>query len=240
MIGNKCVDCGIVLTSENVHPCCKGRWKKNLCKKCYNARRQNYPHQIRMEIFNLLGDKCVHCGFSDWRALQIDHVNGGGTKERRNTRTHFSNNLYYYYKHVLEQIKGGSKDYQLLCSNCNWIKRWENREFTQPIERAKSVYQKRFEEMKKSGLKCFFCTLNAEIFSLNTEKVPIFDISKTHTLLSNYAHSNFGSEYGDDKLYYFWYRKGYLRGYCRHCFGLIYGHSKEFDNILSGKDKNRP
>ena len=134
MIGKKCTNCGVVLTSENVHPCCKGKWKKNLCKKCYNAKRQLYPFRTKMKIFQLLGNRCVRCGFLDIRALQIDHVNGGGTNERRiagttRTQTHSSNNLYYYYKYVLEKIQNGSKDYQLLCANCNWIKRWENKEF---------------------------------------------------------------------------------------------------------------
>jgi hypothetical protein len=137
MIGKKCASCGVVLAPENVHPCCLGKWKKNLCKKCYNAKRNPYSHQIKMEIFHLLGDRCsnpncaVIGGMTDWRALQIDHVHGGGTKERRNIKTHTSSNLYYYYRHVLREIKSGSKDYQLLCCNCNWIKRWENKEFTQ-------------------------------------------------------------------------------------------------------------
>lgn len=74
---------------------------------------------IREKIVKLLGSKCVICGFSDPRALEIDHINNNGNEERKIFST------YGYYKHILDQIKVGSKDYQLLCSNCNAIKRYE-------------------------------------------------------------------------------------------------------------------
>jgi hypothetical protein len=76
---------------------------------------------LRKEVLSMLGDKCVRCGFSDPRALQIDHIHGGGRKDRKaKDGTHPS-----YYKKVLD-LKGIG--YQLLCANCNWIKRYENNE----------------------------------------------------------------------------------------------------------------
>jgi hypothetical protein len=70
-----------------------------------------------------LGGKCVRCGFSDARALQIDHVNGGGAKEDRG-RNGGSRGLILYYR-VLRDTGG---TFQLLCANCNWIKRSESRQ----------------------------------------------------------------------------------------------------------------
>lgn len=70
----------------------------------------------------MLSFECVRCGFTDIRALQIDHVNGGGSKERKQAKKGI-------YKHILDKIKNGSKEYQVLCANCNWIKRCENREY---------------------------------------------------------------------------------------------------------------
>lgn len=102
-------------------------------EKTKEARSRNakVTHQkTRDEIIKLLGSKCsnsnclVPDGCKDPRCLQIDHVNGGGNKEAKK----FSAGSIYY-KHILEQIKVGSKDYQLLCANCNWIKRNENREY---------------------------------------------------------------------------------------------------------------
>lgn len=80
----------------------------------------------RIEIFALLGCKCNKCGFSDIRALQIDHVNGNGVEDRRK----FGKGTAYYL-HVLKEIKAGSKNYQILCANCNQIKKVENKEFMQ-------------------------------------------------------------------------------------------------------------
>lgn len=67
-----------------------------------------------------LGGVCFRCGFSDVRALQIDHVAGGGTRELK------AGSRGAYYKRVTEQAHTGK--YQLLCANCNWIKRVENAE----------------------------------------------------------------------------------------------------------------
>ena len=71
------------------------------------------------KVIQVLGGKCVKCGFTDIRALQVDHVNGNGHKE--------SKTIGYYgiYGRILAgQIEG----YQLLCANCNWIKRYDNSE----------------------------------------------------------------------------------------------------------------
>lgn len=86
-------------------------------------RNREYQ-SVRNAIFELLGASCRQCGFSDRRALQIDHVNGGGSAERlRTKKTGWSG-----YKFILEKIMTGSTDYQILCANCNWIKRCVNNE----------------------------------------------------------------------------------------------------------------
>lgn len=73
----------------------------------------------RQEILKFLGGKCVKCGFSDYRALQIDHINGGGHAEHRELGHYKANKRVYEYP----------EDYQLLCANCNSIKRYENNEW---------------------------------------------------------------------------------------------------------------
>ena len=85
--------------------------------------------KLKTEILTLLGNKCSnpfnieHGGFiSDRRCLQIDHINGGGCKDRKGV-----GGISFLTK-ILKAIKVGSKDYQLLCANCNWIKRHENNE----------------------------------------------------------------------------------------------------------------
>jgi hypothetical protein len=93
-----------------------------------NAKTTKETSQKITEILNLLDNKCSnpynlnHGDFiADIRCLQIDHINCGGCKEVRKKGKS-------YLRVVLEKIKSGSKDYQLLCANCNWIKRYENKE----------------------------------------------------------------------------------------------------------------
>jgi hypothetical protein len=74
--------------------------------------------QFRAAVLTYLGNRCVHCGITDARVLQVDHVNGGGAQEKNSLGT------YGIYRNVLDGIPG----YQLLCANCNWIKRAENKE----------------------------------------------------------------------------------------------------------------
>jgi len=86
--------------------------------------------EVKNEIFILLDNKCSNpnCPIPpeklDKRCLQIDHVNGGGSQERKSSKL----TGFRFYKKVLKAIKTGSKDYQLLCAYCNWLKRYENNE----------------------------------------------------------------------------------------------------------------
>lgn len=62
---------------------------------------------------------CVKCGYSDIRALSIDHINGGG-------RQHFKEIKVHIYGWL---IKNNFPDgYQTLCMNDQWVKRSENEE----------------------------------------------------------------------------------------------------------------
>lgn len=86
---------------------CMRKQHKNLKEKVYEA---------------LGGYKCTKCGYDkDVRALQIDHINGDGAKERKLYRS----GSIPYYKHILETDK---KNYQILCANCNAIKAYDEKE----------------------------------------------------------------------------------------------------------------
>lgn len=76
-------------------------------------------HLLRQKAIDVLGGKCVHCGIADVRVLQIDHINGGGTKENRAISSHGIE---------AKVVRTGGEGYQLLCANCNWIKRSEKKE----------------------------------------------------------------------------------------------------------------
>lgn len=90
----------------------------------------------RLEMLALMGGKCVRCEFDDWRALQIDHINGGGTAEQRE----LGNCTRRFYNKVLANLD----DYQLLCANCNTIKRFENNEISGPRNKSRKIATERY------------------------------------------------------------------------------------------------
>jgi hypothetical protein len=107
-----------------------------------NASHKRRRNVMRMRIFSLLGDKCsnpnclVPNGCTDPRCLQIDHINGGGHKQRKELR-----DVECFYKYVLNH----PEEYQLLCANCNWIKRYERNE-----TRKNSLPNKRYSILEQT------------------------------------------------------------------------------------------
>lgn len=93
----------------------------------YKEKRKLYAKKcrlkVRIDVINMLGGKCVKCGFTDLRALQLDHINGWGARERRNANDNIR--VYRKYRNNPEEAK---KILQVLCANCNIIKRDERRE----------------------------------------------------------------------------------------------------------------
>lgn len=116
-----CKECRREFIPNKYHP------HANFCSRecCVNYLNRNRPknyqliqrHKIKKEIFVLLGNHCVNCGY-DGIALQIDHINNNGKEEiKRERKSSLS-----YWKFVLGKIKEGSKDYQLMCPTCNMEK----------------------------------------------------------------------------------------------------------------------
>lgn len=90
-------------------------------KKASRKYRRKLMRELRQKIIEKLGNKCIRCGFSDVRTLEIDHVHGGGSKERKEIH-----DCKKYYDKVLADM---NENYQLLCANCNSIKISENGEY---------------------------------------------------------------------------------------------------------------
>lgn len=96
-------------------------WRKNNLDKL-KVYENRQTARAKAEIYKLLGYKCARCGFDDPRALQIDHVNGNGTELRLKSKIRSTRKILYYMRKV------GVDQFQILCANCNWIKRVENKE----------------------------------------------------------------------------------------------------------------
>lgn len=109
-----------------------------ICQTCLDSQqkyRENHPEGkqqrytrstnrtttkrklLKLQIFEVYGNKCNCCGESTFEFLQIDHVFGGGTKHRKELGGSGGLNLYKWIVN-----SGFPPDFQLLCSNCNWSK----------------------------------------------------------------------------------------------------------------------
>ena len=84
-----------------------------------NPTKYNDRYELaKNKVFAAFGCKCNMCNETDRRVLQLDHVNGGGNKERKKM-----NSLARYTRALKEPEK-----YQILCANCNVVKKFENGE----------------------------------------------------------------------------------------------------------------
>jgi len=89
----------------------------------YDKVREKWAKErwdLRQKVLERLGNKCSRCGFDDWRTLQIDHVKNDGYIERKQLHWRKLYNLILSLPE--DELK---KNYQLLCANCNWIKKYE-------------------------------------------------------------------------------------------------------------------
>lgn len=93
-------------------------------KAIVSRLQKKYREAKRLAVIGALGNVCTQCGFSDIRALQVDHINGGGRQERQEI-----SNVSKYYSLIIKSVVADEDKYQLLCANCNVIKRIVNKEF---------------------------------------------------------------------------------------------------------------
>jgi hypothetical protein len=91
------------------------------CRLCVNKFQQDRYKALRVRTIEHLGGQCVKCGYHENpRALVIDHVDGGGGKERKSGIV-----MSTALKAALDDESG---IYQLLCANCNQIKSFDGTE----------------------------------------------------------------------------------------------------------------
>lgn len=96
-------------------------------REIQRARRRKHEQELKKKVLTHYGGGklvCVKCGYSDLRALSLDHIAGGGS---RRLRGHTAQALRY------KLIAAGYPEgFQTLCMNCQFIKRDENNEVPGP------------------------------------------------------------------------------------------------------------
>lgn len=122
-------------TSKQVHKRWRDSEKGRKWKQDHHDQEVEKSKRCRRKYrdaaLQKLGNRCVNpaCqwlnadgsrGCTDFRCLQIDHVVGGGNRERKQGLT----GLALYHAVLADQ----TGKYQALCANCNWIKRHTHHE----------------------------------------------------------------------------------------------------------------
>ena len=86
-----------------------------------------YRAQLKLEVITHYGNgkcACINCGFTDVRALSIDHINGNGVQHRKALGIRGGRQFYVWLKK-----NGFPEGYQTLCMNCQYIKRSQDKEY---------------------------------------------------------------------------------------------------------------
>jgi hypothetical protein len=148
-----CIKCDAELTETNWYPAHRARNYRK-CKACWllyakehyrdkvlhikddsgsvqkvnkNSYTKNFFSRLRLEVLKHYSPNltCANCGFADFRALSIDHVQGGGTAHLREISKGRADGYYLLFWLKRNNYPSG---FQILCMNCQWIKRKTNGE----------------------------------------------------------------------------------------------------------------
>ncbi len=84
-----------------------------MCKECYRNRHAS----MKDEILEILGGRCICCRTQYRVYLQVDHINGGGSKARRAGEN---------WHTLVKQVRANPELFQVLCANCHTAKTWNN------------------------------------------------------------------------------------------------------------------
>lgn len=88
----------------------EGNYRKHL------DYQKHYRNKTREKFFEIYGDKCACCGELGKVFLTLDHINGGGCKERR------INSAMSTYRRAIKNID--HTEFRTLCMNCNYATRF--------------------------------------------------------------------------------------------------------------------
>ncbi len=114
----------------------------------YNPRVREYRKVMKEKLIVHYGNgqaRCVLCGYSDLRALTIDHINGDGAKHRR-----IVTDMYTWL--TRNNFPPG---FRTLCFNCQWVTKAERAEEQHKHRKREHLPYKpnvSLEEAEKLGL----------------------------------------------------------------------------------------
>jgi hypothetical protein len=138
-----CCDCQTELTDDNWYPSTR-KVNRHFCKSCLNRRSRIYRNKnhknyystankknarkLKIEVLSHYSDtnppQCANLfgehdkPYTTIEALTIDHINDNGAEERKENGRRGGASFYALLKQRKYPL-----GYQVLCWNCQWIKR---------------------------------------------------------------------------------------------------------------------
>lgn len=127
-----------------------------------------YYLKLKMDVLNAYSDRkmeCYICKINDFRCLTIDHVNDDGSihklkiaKEENLKWDGFRQGAGTFYSYLRRKNYPNEPPLQVLCANCQSIKRWnKGRNIYNPVfynnieKKRKYLDLKQFTKNKKRG-----------------------------------------------------------------------------------------
>lgn len=161
-----CTKCKIMQPPEDFYKDGNSSWCKLCTSEFIRKSQQNTKEHVYTKVYEgkcvCKGIDCWHtgmCEIDDIRTLVIDHIHGGGSKQRKERKID--------NRTLLRALKNGRADkniFQLLCFNCNEIKRRTNNEYgshtkggTKPAAEQKIIdweEENRILKMTRKEKKC--------------------------------------------------------------------------------------
>lgn len=99
-----CIRCKIALEDKTFVKCPQ-------CRKEATKSGKKSRTKLRKKFFAIYGGKCKCCGENKYEFLNLDHINGGGTKDVA------KRGAYGIYQCVVTTYQ--PERYRILCWNCN-------------------------------------------------------------------------------------------------------------------------
>lgn len=132
-------------------------------KEKHRLQQQKYRDTLKMDVLGHYSGqtmKCARCPYSDVRALTIDHMNGDGANHRKQLKN--PSKMYQWLR-----SNGYPDGFQVLCMNCQFIKKQENKENRKKLVRLLSETEMR--QLTKKKLTMYKMSLQAAIDETPTD-----------------------------------------------------------------------
>lgn len=113
-----CIECGQPAQYRYCSPKCRNKYR---CRVYNKGTRMFYFWREKLKVIKKLGGKCKQCGITDYRVLDINHI------DRLKKNIPLKRN--YSWEFRVKDWQKNIENLELLCSNCHRIHTWEQMDY---------------------------------------------------------------------------------------------------------------